>query len=407
MSDLRSELDRERAAERAQAIRALLARPVLTRDTAAADFALVVRHRADLVAWFDTHAGWRLVVEPRAGYARLMKTSPRPPVDRPARRPRGARSPLDRRRYTLLCLVAAELLAGPVTTIGIVAERLAQASAVEPDIAAFDSSRHDDRRAYVDALLVLEELGVLAAVDGSTDAYLQHADAKVLYRVDSGRLVRLLAARQAPSRLPDRDVAALVHEPRYGGADDPAADVSDEQRNRWLRHSIVRRLLDDPVVYFSDLSDAQRAYAASITGRRMLRTAVADAGMLLEERAEGLLAVDPDALATDERFPASGSVAGQAALLLLDTVLAARPDPVGEEQLVGQLATRFAAVPQWARTYRSDGGPQRLTGEALALLGRFGLVDRAGGSVRALPAAARYAIGAPTVVSPTRARSRR
>ncbi|MCW3820735.1 TIGR02678 family protein [Micromonospora sp. DR5-3] len=405
MSDLRSELDRERATEQAQAIRALLARPLLTRDTDAG-FALVVRHRANLVSWFDTHTGWRLIVEPRAGYARLMKTSPRPPVDRPARRPRGARTPFDRRRYTLLCLVAAELLGGPVTTIGIIAERLAHACAAEPGIVGFDSSRHDDRRAYVDALLLLEELGVLTAVDGSTDAYLQQTDAKVLYRVDSGRLVRLLAARQAPSRLPDGDIDALLQEPRYAGADDPAAEVSDEQRNRWLRHSIVRRLLDDPVVYFADLSDAQRAYAHSITGRRMLRAAVADAGMVLEERAEGLLAVDPDAFATDEKFPAGGSVAGQAALLLLDTVLAARPDPVGEEQLIRQLADRFAAVPGWARTYRSDGGPQRLTGEALALLTRFGLIQRDGGAVRALPAAARYAVSQPTVVTPAQ-RSRR
>ena len=59
-----------------------------------------------------------------------------------------------------------------------------------------------------------------------------------------------------------------------------------------------------------------------------------------------------------------------------------------------------------ARTYRSDGGSQRLTGEALALLDRFGLVERAGGVVRALPAAARYAIGTPTVVRSAAARSR-
>jgi uncharacterized protein (TIGR02678 family) len=393
MSDLRSELDRQRAGERATAIRSLLARPVLTAAAQPDEFALVRRHHGELAGWFDTHTGWRLVVEPRQGYARLSKVSGQPHADRPARRPRGNRDPFDRRRYALLCVVAAELLSGQVTTIGILAGRLTEATAVDPDVAAFDSSRYDDRRAYVDALLFLEGLGVLTATDGSTDAYLTQQDAKVLYRVDSTRLTRLLAAPHAPSRLDSPDLAALTREARYGDAADPDAEVAEDQRNLWLRHSLLRRLLDDPVVYYAELTAAERAYAASITGRRMLRAAVAEAGMVLEERAEGMLAVDPDAIATAERFPAEGSVAGQAALLLLDRVLAAHPEPAPMPDLIAYMADRFDSVPAWARTYRSDGGPARLVREALALLTRFRLVSCAEAEVTARPAAARYAIG--------------
>ncbi|GAB7044816.1 MULTISPECIES: TIGR02678 family protein [Catenuloplanes] len=379
MTDLRSELDRQRGTERAQAIRALLARPLLTRAADPDDFFLVARHAAELVPWFDEHTGWRLSVEARQGYARLAKVSARPDGTRPARRLRGNQDPFDRRRYALFSVLAAELLTGQVTTIGILAGRLAQATAVEPAIPTFDSASREDRRAYVDALLLLERFGVLTATDGSTDAYLEHADAKVLYRVDPTRLARLLAAPQSPSRLPGPDLPALVREDRY-----------DDDADR-LRHSLVRRLLDDPVVYFDELPEAERAYATGAPGRRAVRAAVEEAGLQLEERAEGMLAIDPDAVATDERFPAENSVPGQTALLLLDSVLAAHPEPVPHAALAEQIAARFAELPGWARTYRSDGGAQRLLAEALAVLERFNLIARSENGIGARPAAARYA----------------
>lgn len=379
MTDLRSELDRQRGTERAQAIRALLAKPLLTRAADPDDFFLVARHAAELVPWFDAHTGWRLSIEARQGYARLAKVSARPDGTRPARRLRGNRDPFDRRRYALFCMLAAELLPGHVTTIGILAGLLAQATAVEPAIPTFDSASREDRRAYVDALMLLERFGVLTATDGSTDAYLERADAKVLYRVDATRLARLLAAPQSPSRMAGPDVPALVDEPQYEGTEDG------------LRFAIVRRLLDDPVVYFDELSEAERAYATGPAGRQTIRAAVAEAGLQLEERAEGLLAIDPDAVATDERFPAENSVPAQTALLLLDTILAAHPAPASPDVLAAQIAARFTEMPAWARTYRSDGGAQRLLAEALAVLERFKLIVRAEDGLHARPAAARYA----------------
>ena len=52
-------------------------------------------------------------------------------------------------------------------------------------------------------------------------------------------------------------------------------------------------------MHLDELSAAEREYLANPAGRRWLRDRVAEAGFELEERAEGLLAVDPDGLATD------------------------------------------------------------------------------------------------------------
>lgn len=251
---------------------------MLTADADPDVFALVRRHADALVAWFDAHTGWRLLVEPRQGYARLTKITDAPDPDRPARRARGTRAPFDRRRYTLFCLVAAELLTTPVTTIGILAGRVQQATAAEPDISTYDSARHEDRKSYVDALRLLEQFGVLTATDGNTEAYVDQADVKILYRIDATRLTRLLAVSQLPTRLDRPDLTELTRENRYGDAPDPVADVPDSQRNLWLRHTIVPRLLSDPVVLYDDLTPAHLAYLGTLSGRWVVRRAMDDGG---------------------------------------------------------------------------------------------------------------------------------
>lgn len=397
MRALQSEIERSRELEVARGIRALLAHPMLTADEDPDGFDAVRKHRAEMVEWFDANCGWRLDVEPRHGYARLSKVSDRPDPTRPARRQRSTRAPFDRRRYTLLCVLAAELLPSPATTIGILADRVTQATAVDPDLPTFDSGRHEDRRAYVDALKLLERLGVVTALDGDTDSFVdRHEEARVLYRVDPTRLTRLLAAPEPPSRLDAPELDEMLAEPRYAAAADPEAEVADSQRNLWLRHSITRRVLDDPVVYYADLTDAQRAYATTPTGRRVIRRAAEQAGFQLEERAEGLLAADPDAIATDVKFPAEGSVVKQAALLLLDVLLAA-DGAVPRATLVSTLGRRLAELPEWARTYQSENGAERLVADAVELLAMFGLASVDWGWVTARPAACRYAVGPTTM----------
>jgi uncharacterized protein (TIGR02678 family) len=161
------------------------------------------------------------------------------------------------------------------------------------------------------------------------------------------------------------------------------------QRNLWLRHSVLRRLFDDPVLYRDTLSAAERAYLTSPTGRQILRRAAEQAGFVLEERAEGYLLVDPEALATDTRFPDDSSNAKVAALRLLDVITPAGTAP---EQLLAAAQTLLRGAPSWAKAYQSDGGAARLVADAVAVLSDFGLVRRTGDLLAAAPAAARYRV---------------
>lgn len=385
--------------EVARGIRALLATPLIGERGSPETFDLIRRRREPIRQWFDYYCGWTLTVEPRLGYARLVKVRAAADPTRPARRLRSGRAAFDRRRYVLLCVVAAELLTVPVTTVGLLAGRVAQASAADDLVTTFDVATRAERLAFVDVLELLESYGVLEAADGDPESFVDDPAAKVLFRVDATLLLRLLAAPVGPSQLavPADDVAlrfeelleAVSHEQRYGlssGRHEDTPSASDVQRNLWLRHTVFRRLVDDPVLYFAELTAEERAYLGTPTGRQLLRRAAEQGGFVLEERAEGVLLVDVDGLATDERFPDDGSNAKVAALLLLDAL----DEPRTIDYLQKATAKLLKRFPRWAKTYRGKDGVRRLTVDALAVLTGFGLVRTEAELVRPLPAAARY-----------------
>lgn len=401
MSRLGNQLVLAEREEVARGIRALLAAPLLAERAAPEAFDLVRRRQEPIRTWFDYYCGWTLTVEPRLGYARLVKVRVAADPSRPARRLRSGRAPFDRRRYVLFCVVTAELLTVPVTTIGLLADRVSHATAADDVVATFDTASRAERMAFVDVMKALESMGALDAVDGSTEAFVESASAKVLYRVDPTLLLRLLAAPVGPSRLavPPEEVAlrfeellaAVTRERRYGlssGRHSDTAGVSEVQRNLWLRHSVFRRLVDDPVVYYDDLSADERAYLTSPTGRQLTRRAAEQGGFTLEERAEGVLLVDVDGLATDTRFPDDASTAKVAALLLLDSM--DRTTTV--EQLRVTAERLLDKFPRWAKSHRGEDGLEQLVADALAVLTAFGLIRVASGVVTTLPAAARYAV---------------
>ncbi|MFF4509349.1 TIGR02678 family protein [Streptomyces sp. NPDC001401] len=403
MSNLANQLVVAEREEVARAIRTLLARPLLTEKDDPVAFDLVRRRREPLTRWFDYTLGWPLVVEARQGYARLSKVrayGSGADGDRPARRPRSGRAPLDRRRYVLLCVTCAELLSVPVTTVGLLADRVARALSADEALPAFDTAQRAERMAFVDVLRLLESYGAVAVLDGATESYTESADAKVLYRVQSGVLMRLLSAPGSPSRLsaaagvapaeiPGRFgelMSALTKERRYGSGEDEA---SAAQHTLWLRHTVLRRLFDDPVVYRDELTEAQLGYLTSLTGRQVMRRAAEQAGFVLEERAEGWLLADPESLATDEKFPDDSSHAKVAALLLLDA-LTESTDGCSAARLAAEAEGLLARFPGWGKAYRSEDGAARLAEDAVRVLVRFGLARSAAGRVTARPAAARY-----------------
>ncbi|PPK71166.1 TIGR02678 family protein [Actinokineospora auranticolor] len=395
--------------EIARAIRLLLATPLVTERADPEGFDVVRRRHRMVAEWFERYCGWSLLVEPRLGYARLAKVGTRADPTRPARRDRSGRAAFDRRRYSLFCVIAAELLAVPLTTIGLLADRVVHATAAEPDLPRFDTAARAERRAFADALTLLERLGAVEVLDGATEAFVDSTEAKVLYRVDAALLMRLLAAPVGPSRVatgesadPGRAaanriasrfpelLAEISRERRYGTESETTTDA---RRNLWHRHSVFRRLVDDPVVHLADLTDEQRAYLASPTGRRLLREAAEQGGFALEERADGIMFVDPDGIATDTRFPDDSGTAKVAALLLLDAITAA--DTAGtttEERLATTAAEVLRAHPNWAKAYQGEDGPAALVREALAVLVSFDLVTHHGGVVTARPAGYRYAL---------------
>ncbi|MFF2330068.1 MULTISPECIES: TIGR02678 family protein [unclassified Streptomyces] len=413
MSTLANQLAAAEREEVACAVRLLLARPLLTETADPTGFELVRRRRESLAQWFDYTCGWSLVVEPRRGYARLTKVRANPDGSRPVRRARSGRAPFDRLRYVLLCVTAAELLSMPTTTIGMLADRVVQATAADRALGAFDPVHKPERMAFVDVLKLLESYDVLRAVDGTTEAYVESAEAKVLYRVDTTLLMRLPAAPIGASRLavPPDEVPArfeelltgLTRERRYGGAvgdgTHSESAATDAQRNLRLRHSVLRRLFDDPVLYRADLAEDELAYVSSLTGRQILRRSVEQAGFLLEERAEGFLLVDPDGIATDVRFPDDTSTARVAALLLLEPLCAA-PAGLLPEQLAEAGAALLRRFPRWAKAYQSEDGAARLSDDAVRVLRDVGLVCAAGGRVVACPAAYRYRLTKTTSTDP-------
>lgn len=397
MTTLRSELDDERA----EAIRRLLASPMLGVETDREAWSLVSRHGSWLTDWFDTTCGWTLHVDAAAGFARLTKRHPTTDPTRPLRRRRGDRRPFDRRRYQLLCLVAAEFVSHPVTTVGLLAAAVASGS-------DFATDRHRDRVAFVDAVGALQAWGVVSVTSGDVDDFAGNESANALLHADLSRLHHLLDPTTAASNF-DPDAAfddalvALGAEPRYGT--DGAIDSSDPYRR--TRHHLARRLLDNPALLLDDCTDDEQRYLATGAGREWLRQRCADCGFVLEERAEGLVAIDATGQASDDAFPGPGGTVHQMALLLIDELVGV--DIEGARTVRNRSRTELVAAverylrdhPSWAKSYRSadsdtHDGAAALAADAIGLLIRFDLVCIDGDRIEPRAPICRYQPGLPT-----------
>ncbi|MFI0417188.1 TIGR02678 family protein [Spongiactinospora sp. 9N601] len=376
----------EEVAQRRTALRALLARPLLTAERDAEALVLVRRHLTALREWLTRETGWRLTVD--SGAARLFKSaSDTRDATHPARGRAG--EPYGRRRYVLLCLALAMLeRADAQTTLGRLAEEVLSAAA-EPELDfTFTLDSRAERADLVAVVRMLLDWGVLRRVAGDEEAYLS-ATGDVLYDVRRPVLAALLTGARGPSTISagsfEERLAALTAE--------PIADT-DDLRNQALRRGLTRRLLEDPVIYFDDLDEAERAYLAS-QRHALVRRVEEATGLVAEIRAEGIAMVDPDDELTDVRMPEQRTD-GHVTLLVAER-LAGRGEATIEElkEFVRRAAHEHAAF--WRKGVTDPGAEDGLLATALAKLTALRLVRVEGESAVGLPAIARYALNDPVI----------
>ncbi|MFG2085491.1 MULTISPECIES: TIGR02678 family protein [unclassified Spirillospora] len=376
----------EDAARRRAALRTLLRRPLLTAESDPQDLVLVRRHQAELRDWLSRETGWRLQVD--AETARLFKTAPT--LDDGTHPARGkAGEPFGRRRYVVLCLALAVLeRADAQTTLGRLAEEVLNAAA-EPDLAfPFTLDGRAERADLVAVVRMLLGWGVLRRVSGDEESYLS-ATGDVLYDVRRVVLAALLTGVRGPST-----VTAAGFEDRLAELTDEPVPDTDDLRNRALRRSLTRRLLDDPVVYYEDLDDTERAYLVSQRAAITRRIEEA-AGLVPELRAEGVAMVDPDDELTDVRMPEQRTD-GHVTLLVAE-YLAGRAEAGWDElaAFVRDAAARHTSY--WRKGVTEPGAEKELLAVALGKLAALRLVEVLPDRVRARPAIARYAVEEPTI----------
>ncbi len=378
-----------RVDERRRAARALLKQPLLrsTDDL----FVLVRRYASELREWFDRNTGWRLHLDSEV--ARLVKRPADTDASYPARDLR-SRQPFSRRRYVLVCLALAALeRADAQLTLGRLAEQVVLAAG-DPELVAagitFTLDSRDERTDLAAIVRLLLDLGVLRRVAGDEDAFVS-STGDALYDVQRRVLGALLAAPVGPSTVTASGFADRLAALRY-----ELPPTTDDLRNQRIRHQLTRLLLDTPVLYTADLTDEQRTY---LSGQRAAITARITelTGLVPEIRAEGIAMIDPYDDLTDVRMPETGTD-GHATLLVAE-YLAGRVGRAVPVVAVHELVREQAAAHRsyWRKSASEPGAEIELTAAALARLTALRLVQRDTGTVTALPALARYALGTPTI----------
>ncbi len=288
------------------------------------------------------------------------------------------------------------------TTLGSLADDVLT-SAAEPGLAAtgftLTLGTRGDRADLVAVVRLLLAWGVLSRVAGDEDAYLS-AGADVLYDVRRPVLGVLLTGSRGPST-----IRASAFEARLAELTAEPVAETDDLRNQALRRMLTRRLLEDPVVYYDELTEDERAYLVSqrhnITGR------ISEATRLLPElRAEGIAMVDPDDELTDVRMPEQRTD-GHLTLLVAE-YLAGRARAPRAELLGFVRQAALAHAGYWRKGVTDPGAEIELLEVALEKLTALRLIeadievtrDGTRTVIRSRPAIARFALAAPTIREP-------
>jgi uncharacterized protein (TIGR02678 family) len=385
----------ELESERRSAFRALLRNPLLPASgETAKDYMLVRRHKVWLKYWLAKFPAWDLHIDKEV--ARLRKSpadhtdETRPAIDATS----GSR--FSRRRYALLCLALAALERSErQTTLGKIAETIMEFVAVDRDLQSaglvFDIANYDQRRDLVHAVRLLLDSGLLRRIHGDERQFLNRTGTSdVLYDINRPILAVMLNVSRSPSALSHHSCSI---EGRLAGIiDDPVAGTEDA-RSRRIRSRLVRTLLDDPILYFSDLNKEERAYLQRQRGY-LIRQIHEATGLIPEVRSEGIAMVDDAGDLTDIRLPEEGTD-GHLSLLLAEWFaercrsFPSTPVRFSEvEEYVAELIRVYGS--RWRKEVREPGAEAPLAQDTLLRLRGLRLVHITAEGVVPLPASGRY-----------------
>lgn len=220
---------------------------------------------------------------------------------------------------------------------------------------------------------------MVTETDGSLSAWGERAEDEALLSINRSLLIHLL-----PS--------PLYH---FEAAEDTWSRRQPEPPRRRLR----QRLVENPALFRAELPEDELD-VLSRERHELARQLDENFGLVLEVRAEGVLAYDPSGTLTDLDFPGAGR-AKQAALLLLDELATALAPSGGSLVMVdgrplpGVLAPwpQVAAVlgelaVRYPRVWQDD--PDALRTEVVDLLAALRLARRLDEGLAVFPFAARY-----------------
>jgi uncharacterized protein (TIGR02678 family) len=381
--------------ERQRAVRALLRQPLLSSEGPMAEaFTLVQKHREWLRPWFAHHVGWQLTIDPEA--ARLVKRPARlDDATRPCREPNlgGA---LSRRAYVILCLALASLVrADRQTTLVRLRDSIVGLLRAQPRFEAagvvVELDHQESRRDFVHALRLLLAWGVMKRVQGEEERFIKDAETDVLYNVSRPVLARLLAANRPPSLIKAQDFGEQL---RALTEDDMFAQ-SEDARHRRFRLRLFRQLIDDPVLYYDELTEEERDYLDRQRGFILPEIELAT-GLVREVRAEGIALTDLTGTLSDYGLPEEGTEGHLT--LLLATFLAARlRETPGVSVSLDALVAHTRGLilehhTHWRKDVREAGQDRVLARMVVERLCALGLARQEGERLFPLPAIGRYAL---------------
>lgn len=346
------------------ACRHLVMQPLVLAERDPEAFRLVRRHEHQLDRWFTQRFGYRLQVT--ADTARLFKSTYAPRrrhLQTATAQPRA----LSQRELLMLTLVLAAVAAGPdvISLRDLIPE--IRSAAADGEITLTDEPA--DRRALVVALRWMIQHGLASELHDHIERYVDDDAADAILRIRPDRVALL-------------PLPALARSTSVVELEDRSAEGTSTRA--WMRC----QLLEEPVLYRSDLDDADWAELR----RRVSEEAATFAEMFgvdIEARAEGIALIDPTGVLTDSSFPRGGTV-GHAALLLLERMADTPDGPVGRAEVVAIVADLAASHRRYWSQLADDA--EQLTDEVLDLLEDHRLVTRHGSLIEVLPAAWRYAV---------------